>query len=608
MILTDADLFDIMRKNPAKSTLDEARRRAILLNTHITGQDLKSIVTLMDYFEDDQKKNLRQKYTRSNVDLFERIHRPIDKVFRAKGGSLVYDMQATAQQDFTAYLSNIRNGMNLRKWIQMVALPAFQIDPMGIVFIEVDDQRDGTGKQQPYPTYKSTGDIYDYKINGRKLEYVILKLSKNELSAYQTSFISQGIDLPNGSEKLLQKLGLSQERARFYRVVDDISDRIIAWDGEGDGSVKIVEEMYLPNYFMTVPALIVSDIVNYNSDQFMSPDQKIVELANDYLTDCSVFNIWKKLHGFPKAWRYRSVCSTCQGQGTYQGRECPDCKGTTYRKNSTPRDEIIVPIPEDGAAKMPEQWGGYITPDIEGWELMTDEMDRLEDLMYFTQYGTSRQMKPGSPQPAGGPATATEIYSDLQSMIDRLDDYREWGQCMETFVVNLCGQLRYQSAYRGCSLVWGNRFALESPDVLEEKYLAARSKGAPQATLDGLLRDYYDSRYATNPMDHQKAMKLMKVEPWTHLTIQQVQLLSGATQLDKIAKAYFSEWISTMDDMDILKKQVPVLRQLLVDYATLKQTAVQADALAAAAITASLSESDDAGGGVKENVGEAVAN
>ena len=74
----------------------------------------------------------------------------------------------------------------------------------------------------------------------------------------------------------------------------------------------------------------------------------------------------------------------------------------------------------------------------------------------------------------------------------------------------------------------------------------------------------------------------MKVEPWTHLTIDQVQAAS-ALQVDKIAKTYFSEWVSTKNDMEILSTDEQALRDDLMAYAEQKNELFkdqQADMLA----------------------------
>lgn len=600
MTLTLDDIAGILKQNTMQATLDEARTQADLLNMHITGEGLKEKVASMDYFEDQQKKNLRQKYARSNKDIMGRIHRPIDKIFRAKGGSIVYDMPQNKIQDFAGYLNDIRNGQPLRKWIQMVALPAFQIDPMGLIFMEIEPKRDQGGMLQPYPTYKSTKDIFSYKLTGRKLEWVIFNV---DIQAAYT-FLNTGAAPDNStSANVIDNARLQQlkeSKATWFRVIDDQQDRLIEYN---NNAVTEVIGQTLPNHFKTVPALIISDIVSFNKEMFLSPDDLVVELMNDYLTDCSVFNIWKKLYGFPKQWRIRSLCSSCQGHGKVQGKDCPDCDATGYAKTATPRDETIVPMPEDGG-KLPDAFAGYVTPDIEGAGMMTSEMERLEHMAYKTLWGTNPPQKTAGPSPD---ESATKTLLDVQLLNERLHDFREWGQGIETFIIDLCGEVMYPGAYKGVSNNWGNRFIVESPDTIWEKYANARSKGAPQATLDGLLRDYYESYYANDNVNLQKSIKLMQVEPWTHLTIQQVQLLSAATQQDKLMKTYFSEWRSTVDDMDIIHNTPEKLRALLLAYCNDKLAALQAEQAAAAALQSAMSETDDDGAGVKQKTGMATA-
>lgn len=551
MILDDITLKRIIEKNPASQLLAEAMKDASLLNAHITGAGLSTIIRSDDYFEDDQKKNLRQKYARSNRDLFARIHRPIDKVFTAKGGSVIYNLPEVQEKKLGAYLVTIRYGMSLRRWVKSMALPAYQIDPMGVIFMELDAQRN------PYPTYRATSDIFSYKLNGRKLDYIIFKISADDVR-----LAGQNMGLPDVTlDDIFYRLPSLQGKPKFLRVVDDVSDRIFKLD-EG-GAYTEITELSLPNYWMYVPGLIVSDLIKYNSQCFQSPDADIVELANDFLTDCSVFNIWKKLHGFPKAWRTKTSCSTCMGSGQVRGVECRDCGGTGNKKKATVRDELIVPIPDDG--KMPTAFGGYITPDISGWKLMRDEMTALEDMMFMTSWGTIMKR----PSDTAKPETATSEFINAQAINERLPDFTAWAETIETFVITACGQIMFNQNYQGPSVNYGNRFIIEGPDVIWNKYADARAEGAPQATLDGLLRDYYESRYEGSPMDLGKALKLMKVEPWTHLTIAEVQTTS-ALQIDKIAKTYFGEWVSTKLDMEILSTDEQALRDDLMAYAEQK--------------------------------------
>jgi hypothetical protein len=93
--------------------LAEAVQQSARLNLHITGKNLAANIQLMDEFETESKKNIRQKYARSNKDLMKRLHAPVDKVFSAKGGSNVIDLPESQLKEFNAFLANIRNGQSV---------------------------------------------------------------------------------------------------------------------------------------------------------------------------------------------------------------------------------------------------------------------------------------------------------------------------------------------------------------------------------------------------------------------------------------------------------------------------------------------------------------
>lgn len=559
------ELKDLFLANPLRLLLVEARKQSKRLALHITGLGMKTAIETMDEFETEQKKNLRQKYSRSNVDIFTRLHRPIDKVFSASGGSMNINLPESKQKEFNVYLGSVRKGMSLRKWVQQIALKAYEVDPNSVIFMEVD--ADGV----PYPTYKSTDDIFYYKTKGREVELLILNLSLAQAEAY-------GLDVPKESQILFkQKIDRVREtkgQTKFYRVVDAVSDKIVEWDGK---VMTEVPELNLPNPFTRCPAILTSDIYQFNSDLLLSPDSEVVELANSLLTQNSVFEIWKNLHMFPKHWRMRSVCPSCMGNGVIAGNTCTDCGGTKFQKRSSVRDEIIVPFPDtaDGKITLPAAFDGYTTPSVEAWTLSTNDLDRLYNQMFETMWGYSQAGKAPTVKtnPNDKTKTATQVMDESNGKVQRLYCYSEWAESIEKFVIDLAAEFLYGSAYKGCSVNYGDRYIMEGPDEIWIKYSEARQDGSAQAVLDDLLRDYYESKNYGNPLGLQRALKQMRVEPWVHLTMEQVEKLT-AVDLDKTCKMYFSEWASTLKDMDWIQNDDKTLRDQLVAYCTPKAAGV----------------------------------
>jgi hypothetical protein len=519
MLLDIADIKRIIKDRPNKAIVDEGQKMNKKLAVHIAGIGMDTYLEQINTFENLDQKLIRQKYARSNVDLFDRLARPIDEVFSARGGSVYYNLPKSQEADFRSHLASVEWGYTLRKWMDHIARIAYLMDPMGLILIEV-------GNGDAYPTYKSVAGVYDYQLNGRSLDYIIFTTADKNV----------------------------------FRVIDDSFDRLVKWDGE---SVRTVSGKTFPNYFGHVPARIVSDIVKPGMDVFCSPFWTVVELADEFLREGSIKSVYKLLHGFPKYWQYTSDCVDCEGHGVKNGADCPACRGTGKKLRHDVADNINLPVPQKEDPKIAPDVAGYVTPDIKGWEAMTAELQLLEDIMNHTIWGTHQRDEADND-------TATGRFIDVQPVNRRLNKFSEWGEEIERFVTDELGVFYFPGSYKGASVNYGRRYLIESPDTVWEKYLTAREKGAPQSTLDELLRDYYYTKYSNDSLELQKHIRLMKLEPFVHLTITESKLVAVGT-LDYKMKLYFTEWLGTLQETNLLFGNLEGLRASLKEYAQGKE-------------------------------------
>lgn len=523
MVLDTAQMLKIFKEKPNNGILSNAVKESTKLKQHITGEDFEKLLEQVSGLESEAALKLRKQYSRSNKDIFARVHRAEDKIFSAKGGSVLYDLPTTQQKEFVSILSDVYNGFSVRKWVESFALPYFHIDPMGVIFMEVGDNT-------TYPTFKSSSVIFDYKLKGRQLEYIIFKTDK-----------------PNE-----------------FRVVDDMFDYYVIWDAAD--VVTTVQSQTYPNYFNKVPAIIVSDIVKKNSEVYTSPDDEIIGIADEFLRECSVKSVFKLKHGFPKAWQYQSACYTCKGTGLHDGKSCVTCNGSGRTVTKDSSEVISLPIPLEGQPTIAPNIAGYASPDIEGWDKMTEELTLLENLMHSTYWGIKDKVKA---QGVGDEKTATEIIDDMQPIHDRLFGFSKWAEGIEKFITDMIGSFYYTTSYKGSSINYGRRYMLEGPDAVWKKYEEARGKGSPIAVLDDLLTEYYHSKYENNALELNKALKLMKVEPFIHLTINEAKnAVSDFNDYNK--KVYFSEWLNQLEMNDVLIKSVKDLKTSLDEFVKAK--------------------------------------
>lgn len=548
MTYSQDEIKQIILTNPNRVMLDAARVMSKKLRMHIEGDGLIDSIEAMPYFEKPELLAIRKKYARSNQDLFERLFRQRDKVFTAKGGSKMYMLPEAQEKKFRAYLSVVKDGMSLEKWIEQIALKAFDVDPMSLTFIELNENG------QAYPTYKSTSAIYDYDLKGRRPNYVAFSLSQGEIQ-----------------KLVVNKIILEPAKGVLvYRFIDEAFDRIVIKDGE---EVTFPSTAQFPNYFMQVPGVVNSNLPVFNSNMFKSTAEVVVELAHEYLQDGSAKGTSKKYHMFLKAWELATECGACNGTGFSGGAQCPECNGSKIKPYTKPSD-IIKVQPSDDNVKVPIPPGGYFTPPKEGWEMMNAELALLESAMRDTYWGTGDMKRAQGPTSTGdSQETATEILDDYRPIADRLKKFSEWAQELHKFCADNIAMVFYSASYKGSAIVYGSRYLLESPDQLYQKYADARAKGSSRSVLDSFLIEYYESEYAGDALKLQRHLNLMKVEPFIHVNEDTVLKWPVKDEM-KLAKVYYGEWEKTLKDMDVAMSTPEDLRKQLYAYVTLVQPSI----------------------------------
>ena len=530
MTLDDQQAAKIIIERPNKKKIDAAQKYTQKLLMHIKGVGLDKYIEKIEGYEKQDVINIRKKYAVSNQAMFSRIHRPTDKVFSAKGGSAYYNLGDAQTQEFKDYLGNIVFGYTLKQWLEVFWMPAVAYDPMGLIMIEINQDN------YAYPTYKSIMDIFEIQLTGRNVEYVIFR-DDVKVNATEKGAI---------------------DGTPVYRIVDDVSDRLVTVE---NGVLKEVPGETYPNYFMKVPATVISNIYDPVKGMFVSADDDIIELADQFLREGSVKNIYKNYFGFPIAWGYQSACPECKGNKVLDGRPCDHCKGTGIKSKRDPSEILQLPVPtsKDEPVLAPNV-AGYITPDIQGWDKMTQELELLEDIMFETLWGTHQADDNAKSE------TATGRYIDTQPVNDKLNKFSDAEEMIETFVTNLLGQFKYGQGYKGASITAGRRYMIETPDEIWVKLQSARKDGAPTTALYDLFNDYLQSRYSSNAMEMQKMLKLAKIEPLPFVKYDEFARLQTFPDIILRRKYWYESWLNSKNEAEILLGDLKTLQADFYQY------------------------------------------
>jgi hypothetical protein len=510
--------------------IKQAETEHIRLNVHINGKDTDKYLTVIDTIENKKQLFLRQKFLTTNKHYFANLIRPVDKVFSAKGGGRIYNLNTdNKEKKLRERLNNVRHGKTINQWIKDIQANKYYTDPAGLVFFEWKDTT-------TYPTIKSIKSIQNYQSNGRTLEWVLFNPEKEVVDGKETG-------------------------NKLYRFVDDSFDYLIK---ESNGNYTILEEQTFKNPFGKVPAIINSNIINSDLTYNESPFEVVVSLADHYLRTGSIKNLVEFLHGYPIFWRYLTDCPHCKGTGYIGGDPCSYCSGTGKNLNKDVTDIIQVERPKGDEQKLAPDLAGYVAPEIVGWQEMRVEQESIMSLSELTMWG-SKMAKDTTNE------TATAAFINVQPVNDRLNGFSDAFEDMEKKMTDLIGIYhKLYSGDDGSSINYGRRYLVESPDVVWQKYQDAKNNGSPKSTLNYLLLQFYQSEFTNDIENLSISQKSIYLEPFIHKTDEEINDLPIHDD-DKKAKFYFNEWFKSISTIELLSKDIKQLEKEFKEFLTNKE-------------------------------------
>lgn len=499
-------------KNPAY--IDTARKQEVELSALIEGKGFKKeLINNIEHLESKKKAEAREKYSRSIKDLYERLLLPISNVFSATGGKKSYTIDNPEQaKAFIKTISNIRDGKSIESYVEEIWMPLYHTDPNGVIFMEYTT----TPKITVYPTYKSIHNIRAYVPKGQLVEVILF----------------EPVDM--------------EDNVKMWRLVDDEVDYRIMQSGN---SFSIIEDKTFKHPFSEVPAIINSDIVDIKEGVRLSPINKIVEISKEYARDQSIRTIYKFQHGFPLFWKYVTQCKECTGSGKTGDGSCKECDGFGYYKSTDVTDAITLSPPTKDQPIL-NPIAGHITPDLDYLDQATKDLDILEFKMQDTHWGTHQEKTNNE--------TATGRFIDIQPLENKLTKYSKTAQFVEKRITEWVADVVIDGKKEGedvSYIFYGTGYIMETPDRLLERYGKARTEGMNSVILDRMIAEYLTSKYKNDPEWLGLELKKSEVEPYLHLSIEEVSTIFGIEEAQK--KVYFQAWWSE-NITEIKSKQTEV--------------------------------------------------
>jgi hypothetical protein len=529
-------LTDIRAAFKLPEWVEQAREDTKRLRVHLHGtkQQTADYLDKIEKYETFGQYEARRKSATPNKALFSELLRPVDKVFDAKGGAKHYNVKSDKLlKEFRDRIADIEGGRSVTDWLQQIWIDKFMTDPSGVIFMEWEQ----TGQERViYPTFKSIDTIRNYSRDGRQVEWIIF-----------------------------EPVQIKDSDTKLARVVDDVSDRY--YDVTDADNPKLYEgdDPHYIEYLLPVghvPALVSGAMESADLKRVISMLDVVLDLADHYLRTTSVKNIHEFQHGIPVYWEYQSNCPKCNGTGMAAGgKNCDACGGTGVYARKDVTDKKVIRIPANDQQKITPDVAGFVEPSHQTWEQFRTEQRELIKQIHSAFWGTHRKEESSND-------TATGRFIDQQPVNDKLSTIAGIIEATEEWIIDTAGEFWMSKIYHGCSISYGRRFLIEPAAAVWEDYQRARKEGAPESALDYKLIQYWQSELRDDALGMAYQMLMMQVEPFVHMTVQQVLDSDLIPAEDKMMKLYFSDWTDTLSRDDLMAMQPGQIREKLRQYVT----------------------------------------
>ncbi len=522
MILELEQIKNLIKEPGNKTLIEKARKYADNLNMHINGVGLDDFIKQVDNYENKEQYKLRQLYKRSNKALFRNILQPLTKVFHTRGGAKYYNLPETKEELFKDLLRV--NNLTVQQWVERTWMQKKLTDPAGVVFMEISEDGINT-----YPTFKSIHSILDYKLKGNRIEYIIFEPE----------------EIVGENDEIYEKI----------RVVDDLMDYMFMKKGD---EITLIDEETFPNYYQVVPAVSVSSTFDENYGYGLSFIDSTVEIANETVIDNSIKNIFKKMNGFPSYWEYERACLACKGEGMIKGSPCVICGGDGIRRRKDVSDITTVKVPEENTPANPIPPAGYVSPDLETWRQMNDELDYLAKAIHYTIWGTHAIENKTA-------ETATGRFLDVEPVHTNLSMVATEAENIEKFITDMMGLFYFEGSYDGCTIIYGRRYQLESPDEILAKLGKMKADNIPEHIQRNKYKEYLQAEYANDAYEMTKQIKLFNLDIYPLYTASELSAINMPKE-EIVKKLIYIQWLNTINDNDLLFLPIESLKSNRDEY------------------------------------------
>ena len=234
--------------------------------------------------------------------------------------------------------------------------------------------------------------------------------------------------------------------------------------------------------------------------------------------------------------------------------------------------EIPVPGENQPDLRNPVQ---MLSVDRSSLDYNVAEEDRLRNAIITSVVGTNEEVT------TRDALNEQQIKANFESQSTILNRVKKGFESAQQFIDETICRLRYGDAFVAAKINLGTDFYVFDANELRERYKLAKDNGASESELDALQNQIIESEYRNNPMQLQRMLILSELEPYRHLTRDEVLSLwerGVIPEEDMRIKLNFNSYVRRFEreNMNILEfgtqipfqKKIDIINDKFAEYAS----------------------------------------
>lgn len=435
------------------------------------------------------------KFPLSTPAVVEDVYRELERVFYSRNSSSSYQFSDTElHEDWLNYRKqhNLVDIWKTEGWKKM------QVSPNSILVIDMPTSQ-VTQRPEPYFYWLEIEEVIDYKLKtSTEFEWIVFNQQQDRIAVFDDTSIRV---FQLGKDRRISGLissslhGLGYCPARFF------------WSTQVNE--KNVDLKKNP---------ITKELSNLDWYLFFSISKQHLDLYapypiySAYAANCNFEN--NETGDYCDGGYLRNSNDEFKILANGQVEKCPCC---SEKRIAGPGSFLEVPVPKVDE-NIPDMRNPIqiTTIDKDSLTYNVDECTRLENKIIVSVVGS------GGTVSEKEAINETQVAANFESKTSVLNALKTNFELAQKFVEDTICRLRYGASFISSSISWGTEFYVFTAKELYTKYEQAKKNGAATSELDAITRQILEVEYRNNPLELQRMLILKQLEPYTHMTLDEV--------------------------------------------------------------------------------------